>query len=608
MAPKDFSTKSPQQQQLYLQHHHHRSTTPVALEDEISLVSSGSNSQNEKHPLGWKLSLLIQLRKLMRGEEDTITTAEEGETDSDESSTSPQHYQQQQQQQLTKWGSAAMTTVAVFLLYKFAKNRRLKQRLWPILLTLFRKPDHANATQVSLSLLRSAAVQGIITKALIGTSEIVFQDASNKWKRSVLPPNSPTLQSDLLQLLAENGCGDVSTMPPTVWARLSGPLLTALPFIYLGLVYKIFKNIHGDDVNPKSKLLDNSKQTTRFSDVAGLDSIISEVNDIVAYLKNPSYYLQLGAQPPRGILLHGPPGSGKTLLAQALAGEGDCDAFITCSGSEFCEMYVGRGTKRRLRMSLYCFLCEFIVLTIRFLVSLTRSGAARVRSVFAQARKTAIDNHKDTSSWFSQFSPYQRRRVQSSRSKNTNLRPPTAIIFIDELDALAKSRSGGSCGTSNDERDQTLNQLLIEMDGFSSRQCGVTIIVIAATNRADVLDPAILRRFDRQIHVPYPDAVGRREILKIHARKIQCQANTINWDVLAAQSANCSGSDLRNVVNDAALLAVRDKSRSVQERHLLQALDRIRSMKGNISNGLMIPNNGSLLWTFANIDDGPPSM
>jgi len=347
----------------------------------------------------------------------------------------------------------------------------------------------------------------------------------------------------------------------------------AIPFIYLGLVYKIFKNIHGDD-NTNSKLLDNSKQTTRFTDIAGLDPIIGEVNDIVYYLKNPMCYLRLGAQPPRGILLHGPPGSGKTLLAQALAGEGNCDAFITCSGSEFCEMYVGR-------------------------------GAARVRSLFAKARKTAIQNHGSSSSWLS-WSPHQRRRIESA---NSNLRPPTAIIFIDELDALAKSRSGGS-GTSNDERDQTLNQLLIEMDGFPSQQSRVTIIVIAATNRADVLDPAILRRFDRQIHVPYPNAVGRREILNIHARKIECQRHAVNWDLLASQSANFSGSDLRNVVNDAALLAVRSRSRSVQEKHLLQAVQRARTMKGNLQtmgNGLD-RNNGSLLWSFANSHDGPPSI
>lgn len=342
MAPKDCSTKGSQPQQLYLQHHHHRST-PVSLEDEISLVSSGSGSQNDKNTRGWKQYLIVHLRKLMRGEDETIRTQEE--TDSDDSSNQQLH-QQQHNQQLGNWGSAAaITTVAALLLYKLGKNRRLKQRLWPILLALFRKPDHHNALQVSLSLLRSAAVQGIVSKALIGSSEIVFQDSSSgKWKRSLLPPNSPNLQSDLLDLLAQNGCADVSTLPPTLWSKVSGPLLTAVPFIYLGLVYKIFKNIHGDDGgNANSKLLDNSKQTTRFTDIAGLDSVIGEVNDIVCYLKNPSYYLQLGAQPPRGILLHGPPGSGKTLLAQALAGEGDCDAFITCSGSEFCEMYVGRG-------------------------------------------------------------------------------------------------------------------------------------------------------------------------------------------------------------------------------------------------------------------------
>jgi len=195
MTPKDYSTKDSQQQQLYLQHHHHRST-PVNLEDEISLVSSGSNSKNDKNPLGWKQCLMSQLRKLMRGEEETITT--EGETDSDDS-----NQQMQQHQQLGKWGSAAVTSLAMCLLYKFAKNRRLKQRIWPILLALSKKPDHQNAVQVSLSLLRSVAVQGIITKALIGTSEIVFQESSKKWKRSVLPPNSPNLQSDLLDLLAK---------------------------------------------------------------------------------------------------------------------------------------------------------------------------------------------------------------------------------------------------------------------------------------------------------------------------------------------------------------------------------------------------------------------
>lgn len=183
----------------------------------------------------------------------------------------------------------------------------------------------------------------------------------------------------------------------------------------------------------------------------------------------------------------------------------------------------------------------------------------------------------------------------AATSRKKNQRPPTAIIFIDELDALAKSRSYGGA-TSNDERDQTLNQLLTEMDGFPSQASDVTIIIIAATNRADVLDPAILRRFDRQIHVPYPDRHGRRDILKIHARRIQCHMEQVNWELLASPelTGEFSGSDLRNVVNDAALLAVRDRSNSVKQSHLLHAIRRARAMKVNTSMG------SANLWSLAN--------
>ena len=161
------------------------------------------------------------------------------------------------------------------------------------------------------------------------------------------------------------------------------------------------------------------------------------------------------------------------------------------------------------------------------------------------------------------------------------------------MDALAKSRSSGL--SSNDERDQTLNQLLTEMDGFPTQASDVTIIVIAATNRVDVLDPAILRRFDRQLHVPYPDRHGRRDILKIHARRIHCHLNEIDWDLLASHemTGRFSGSDLRNLVNDAALLAVRDESSSVKQSHLLHAIRRLRAMKVNATRDC------SNLWLLA---------
>lgn len=205
--------------------------------------------------------------------------------------------------------------------------------------------------------------------------------------------------------------------------------------------------------------------------------------------------------------------------------------------------------------------------------------------MFERARSTAL-RKRGTS---------YRLPWNSATPSKSKKRPPTAIIFIDELDALAKSRSFGGAG-SNDERDQTLNQLLTEMDGFPSQCSDVTIIIIAATNRADVLDPAILRRFDRQIHVPYPDRHGRQDILKIHARKIQCSLNQINWELLASNemTGQFSGSDLRNVVNDAALLAVRDRSSTVKQTHLLHAIRRARAMKVNTSMG------STSLWSLTN--------
>lgn len=224
-------------------------------------------------------------------------------------------------------------------------------------------------------------------------------------------------------------------------------------------------------------------------------------------------------------------GTGKTLLAQAVAGEASVDCFLACSASDFVELYVGR-------------------------------GASRIRSLFQTVRREATRNRRR---WWDFWSPPDER-------------PCSAILFIDELDALAKTRS--SLG-SNDEREQTLNQLLTEMDGFQHSKEEVTIIVMAASNRADVLDPAILRRFDRRVHVGYPDVKGRAAILRVHARRVAL-AGSINWESLADLSANLSGVDLRNVVNEAALLAVRDNSK-VSQSHLEQATLRVKQMKELVS-------------------------
>lgn len=300
-------------------------------ESQESSFDESSNSStcatdNEKQDRGWKRRLLLQIKTLMWGVKGG------GNSESLAS------------QFISKYGSRAILGIAVVFIYKLA-SPRIKRRLWPFLLAMSQNQEYHKAVQVSLSLLRSAALNGSVTRALVGSDEIMFQERLTKqWKRSKLPSNSPNLQSDLVELLARNGCDNVSTLPETFWSRASPVLLTALPFVYLAMVYKIFKNMHNDGGNSASRLLNNASQTTRFTDIAGLDPIIAEVQDIVSYLRNPSSYLQVGAHPPRGILLHGLPGSGKTLLAQALAGEGNCDTFITCSGSDFCEMYVGRGT------------------------------------------------------------------------------------------------------------------------------------------------------------------------------------------------------------------------------------------------------------------------
>ena len=330
-------------------------------------------------------------------------------------------------------------TLAAVAFFKLRRNGALK-RLLPALMAPFRRPEYHYATGASLSLLRNSAFQGMIQRALVGSSEIFFQDSEGHWKRASLPPGSPSLLSDLLDILARGGCSDVSALPESFWSKIATPTLAALPFIYLGLMYKILRNLNGGE-DIISKLHHAQKGRTTFADVAGLPQTIGEVQELVTYLESPELYQTLGAQAPRGILLYGPPGSGKTLLARAVAGEANCDTFCACSGSDFCEMYVGR-------------------------------GAARVRAVFDRARREARRNRYGRN-WLPSMwrgSSYGRRRKA------------TAIIFIDELDALAKSRSYGGL-SSNDERDQTLNQLLTEMDGFSN-ESDVAMIVIAASNRA----------------------------------------------------------------------------------------------------------------------------
>ncbi|MFZ3222277.1 MAG: ATP-dependent zinc metalloprotease FtsH [Rugosibacter sp.] len=255
----------------------------------------------------------------------------------------------------------------------------------------------------------------------------------------------------------------------------------------------------------KARLLDESTNVITFVDVAGCDEAKEEVSELVDFLRDPTKFQKLGGRIPRGVLLVGSPGTGKTLLAKAIAGEAKVP-FFSISGSDFVEMFVG-------------------------------VGASRVRDMFEQAKKAA-----------------------------------PCIIFIDEIDAVGRQRGAG-LGGGNDEREQTLNQLLVEMDGFEGAS---GVIVIAATNRPDVLDPALLRpgRFDRQVVVPLPDIRGREQIIKVHMRKVPA-APDVDASVLARGCPGFSGADLANLVNEAALFAARGNKRFVDMEDFERAKDKI---------------------------------
>jgi cell division protease FtsH len=274
----------------------------------------------------------------------------------------------------------------------------------------------------------------------------------------------------------------------------SSTLVTLLPMLFIGIMFFLFMRqlqAGGGKAmsfgKAKARMLSDSQNKVTFADVAGIDEAKDEVEEIIAFLKDPKKFQRLGGRIPKGVLLIGPPGTGKTLLARAIAGEAGVP-FFSISGSDFVEMFVG-------------------------------VGASRVRDLFEQGKKHA-----------------------------------PCIIFIDEIDAVGRHRGAG-LGGGHDEREQTLNQLLVEMDGFESND---GVIIIAATNRPDVLDPAILRpgRFDRRITVPRPDVRGREEILRVHAKRTPLSPD-VDLEVLARGTPGFSGADLENLVNEAALLAAR---------------------------------------------------
>jgi cell division protease FtsH len=305
----------------------------------------------------------------------------------------------------------------------------------------------------------------------------------------------------------------ITSIPPNQAGGLAWIMLLLPTVFVLGLIWLMMRRardqfdggILGSFVKSPAKRHDKSKQRTTFDEVAGLENAKAELQEIVEFLKTPEKFQRLGGRIPKGVLLVGPPGSGKTLLARAVAGEAGVP-FYSISGSEFIQMFVG-------------------------------VGASRVRDMF----KTAKDN-----------SP--------------------CILFIDEIDAVGRVRGAG-LGGGHDEREQTLNQILTEMDGFAPSE---SVIVLAATNRPDVLDPALLRpgRFDRHVTVDRPTKRGRLEILKVHSRNVPLAAD-VDLEKISRSTVGMSGADLANLVNEAALLATRENKSAVDSRDLDAALDKV---------------------------------
>lgn len=324
----------------------------------------------------------------------------------------------------------------------------------------------------------------------------------------------PFLQDDLSETLSEHRVA-VTGEKPEEQSILKQLLIASFPILIILAVFIFFmrqmQGGMGGKSGPmsfgksKAKMLEGGKVKTTFSDVAGVEEAKEEVQEVVDFLRDPSKFQKLGGKIPAGILLTGSPGTGKTLLARAIAGEAEVP-FFTISGSDFVEMFVG-------------------------------VGASRVRDLFEQAKKQA-----------------------------------PCIVFIDEIDAVGRHRGAGM-GGGHDEREQTLNQLLVEMDGFEDNQ---GVIIVAATNRPDVLDPALLRpgRFDRQVVVPLPDIRGREQILKVHMKKVPI-ADDVEASLIARGTPGFSGADLANLVNEAALVAARTAKKLVGMEQLEYAKDKV---------------------------------
>jgi cell division protease FtsH len=401
------------------------------------------------------------------------------------------------------------------------KNLAVWMVIGIVLMTVFNQFNTRQSAQTTMdySSFLEQVRQGQITKVVIQGRTLDATTTEGK-KITSYAPADLWMVSDLLKYNVQ-----VVAKPEEEQSFLMSIFVSWFPMLLLIGVWIFFmRQMQGGGRGgafsfgkSKARMLDENSNTVTFADVAGCEEAKEEVSELVDFLRDPSKFQKLGGRIPRGVLMVGSPGTGKTLLARAIAGEAKVP-FFSISGSDFVEMFVG-------------------------------VGAARVRDMFEQAKKAA-----------------------------------PCIIFIDEIDAVGRQRGAG-LGGGNDEREQTLNQLLVEMDGFEG---SAGVIVIAATNRPDVLDPALLRpgRFDRQVVVPLPDIRGREQILKVHMRKVPL-APDVDASVLARGCPGFAGADLANLVNEAALFAARANKRLVDMEDFERAKDKI--MMGAERRSMVMP-------------------
>ncbi len=380
---------------------------------------------------------------------------------------------------------AVITGIGIF----FAVNKDKKDEKTLAYTDLIKEISYGNVEKIEMT---------------TGSTTIKVKMKNVQEEKTTIVPQTESFITLVQAKVAEGNEIELIQKPRSVLSQISSVIITFLPTALMVILIVMIIKMQG--LGEKGKVYDDTERKTKikFDDVAGLDEEKEELIEIVDFLKRPEKFAKMGAKVPRGVLLYGKPGTGKTLIAKAIAGEADVP-FISMSGSEFIEMFAGL-------------------------------GASRVRKLFEKARKIA-----------------------------------PCIVFIDEIDAIGARRSSNSGAET--ENNQTLNQLLVEMDGFSSEE---TIIVLAATNRPEMLDKALLRpgRFDRQITIPTPDLKGRLEILKIHTRDKKISEN-INLENIAEDTAGFTGAELANILNEAAIIATKRMHEAIEDDDIEEAVKKV---------------------------------